>query len=48
MLSLPDGDHLTLLNVFDEYQNSMFFFIAREVLLMKLPHRLGRSQLGME
>ncbi|KAH9974306.1 P-loop containing nucleoside triphosphate hydrolase protein [Lactifluus volemus] len=23
MLSLPDGDHLTLLNVFDEYQNNL-------------------------
>jgi pre-mRNA-splicing factor ATP-dependent RNA helicase DHX15/PRP43 len=21
-LTIPDGDHLTLLNVFDEYQNS--------------------------
>jgi len=24
LLSIPDGDHLTLLNVFDEYQNSMY------------------------
>ena len=23
-LSIPDGDHLTLLNVFDEYQNSTY------------------------
>ena len=24
LLSIPDGDHLTLLNVFDEYQNSTY------------------------
>jgi hypothetical protein len=25
LLTVPDGDHLTLLDVFDEYQNSTFF-----------------------
>ena len=25
LLSIPDGDHLTLLNVFDEYQKSMYY-----------------------
>jgi pre-mRNA-splicing factor ATP-dependent RNA helicase DHX15/PRP43 len=24
LLSIPDGDHLTLLNVFNEYQNSTY------------------------
>ena len=28
MLTVPDGDHLTLLNVYNHYQQSMFVHIS--------------------
>jgi pre-mRNA-splicing factor ATP-dependent RNA helicase DHX15/PRP43 len=36
LLSIPDGDHLTLLNVFDEYQNSMYRPNISSPLLTKI------------
>src|SRR6266576_3014008 len=35
-LSIPDGDHLTLLNVFDEYQNSTYRSNIFSPLLTKI------------
>ncbi len=35
LLSIPDGDHLTLLNVFNEYQNSTYRFTLCLLLLTK-------------
>jgi pre-mRNA-splicing factor ATP-dependent RNA helicase DHX15/PRP43 len=35
-LSIPDGDHLTLLNVFDEYQNSTYGSNIFSPLLTKI------------
>ena len=36
LLSIPDGDHLTLLNVFDEYQNSTYRSNIFSPLLTKI------------
>ena len=36
LLSIPDGDHLTLLNVFDEYQNSTY----RPYIFSALPTKI--------
>jgi len=49
LLTVPDGDHLTLLNVFNEYQNST----CHTNLFLPLPttmlsHRPTRPRLGME
>ncbi len=34
LLTVPDGDHLTLLNVFNEYQNSASYFRLFPLLLI--------------
>jgi pre-mRNA-splicing factor ATP-dependent RNA helicase DHX15/PRP43 len=44
MLTVPDGDHLTLLNVFNEYQNSTYlsnlsFAIANRIIVADLDDR---------
>ena len=50
MLTVPDGDHLTLLNVFNEYQSSMSSFaLTLPILVNGSPLcRLTRSKLGTE
>lgn len=51
LLSVPDGDHLTLLNVYNEYINStscLLFFLQSALLLTYLYFRQARQKLDLD